>query len=40
MPQPGSDLEDYLAGESAEREDLLPAMVLLMAIVLAVVAAL
>jgi hypothetical protein len=40
MPKPGSDLERYLAGESTEREDVLPAMVLLFAIVLAIVAVL
>lgn len=40
MPEPVSDLERYLAGESAEREDVLPAIVLLIALVLVIVAVL
>jgi hypothetical protein len=40
VPEPVSDLERYLAGELAEERDVLPAIVLLIAIVLAVLAAL
>jgi hypothetical protein len=40
VPEPGSDLERYLAGDSSERQDALPAIVLLIAAVLIVIAVL
>ena len=38
MPKPASDLEKYLAGEFAEGQDVLPLLIVLVAILLLVVA--